>query len=115
MSNSQSEHNGIKVVHDRVLLKMDEPAQMTAAGILLIKNREEKPPHHGEVLAVGPGYQQDDGGYTPLDVKPGDRVVIEPYQGQHLTINGEEVTLVKAQYILAIEEVIHAEEEKAAA
>lgn len=59
----------------------------------------------GTVVAVGPGYTQNDGTVMPLTVKVGDKVFVGEYEGQGRFKDGEtEITLYRASNILAIVE-----------
>ena len=55
-----------------------------------------------EVLAVGPGARDDKGKVTPLDVAPGDRVLIGKWAGTEVTIDGEELLIVGESDIMGV-------------
>lgn len=40
----------------------------------------------GKVLMTGPGYWNDDGGYEPLDIKPGAVVILPQYVTQQISV-----------------------------
>jgi len=79
----------IKPLHDRVLVKPLEKAEMTKGGIVLPDTAKEKP-QEGEVVAVGPGKPDEDGKPIPMTVKVGDRVIYARYAGTEIEIEGEE-------------------------
>jgi len=90
-----------KPLHDRVLIRRVAEDEKTAGGIIIPDTAKEKP-MQGEVLAVGPGYKEDDGTVRPLDVKEGDWVLFGKWAGTEVTIDGEELTILKESDIFGI-------------
>lgn len=88
-------------LHDRVLIKRAAPETKTAGGIILPDTAEEKP-MEGEVVAVGSGHVNDNGEVRPLDVKAGDKVIFSKWAGTELTIDGEELMVMKESDIIGI-------------
>ena len=64
----------VKPLGDRVFVKVSASEEKTSGGILLPDTAKEKP-QVGEVAAVGPGKRNDDGSFTALEVKVGDKVL----------------------------------------
>ena len=87
---------------DRVILKMVETEETTKGGIILTGSAKEKP-SVAEVISVGPGGMVD-GKEVTMTVKPGDKVLTSKYSGTQVKIDGEEVTIVRQNDILAIVE-----------
>ena len=56
-----------------------------------------------EVLAVGPGGMVD-GKEVVMNVKVGDKVITSKYAGTQVKLDGEEVTIVRQNDILAVVE-----------
>ena len=92
-----------KPLHDRVLVRRMEQANKTAGGIIIPDTAKEKP-MEGEVVAIGSGVRAEDGTVTPLDVKPGDRVLFGQWSGTEVKIDGEELLIMKESDILGIVE-----------
>lgn len=90
-----------KPLHDRVLVRRIEANEKTAGGIIIPDTAKEKP-QEGEVVAVGPGTRSQDNGLTPLDVQPGDRILFGKWSGTEVTINGEELLIMKESDILGV-------------
>jgi len=88
-------------LHDRVLIKRVEVENKTAAGIIIPDSAKEKP-MQGAVLAVGSGRRNEDGSVTPLDVKAGDQVLFGKWAGTEVTIDGEDVLIMKESDLLGI-------------
>ena len=88
----------IKPLADRVLIKMVESQETTKSGIILSSGSKEKP-QIAEVVAVGPGTED-----IKMNVKVGDKVIINKYSGTEVKFEGTEYTIVKQEDILAIVE-----------
>ena len=70
----------VKPLYDRILVKRVDTQESVRGGIIIPDTAKEKP-MEGQVIAVGSGRVQDDGKVQPLQVKPGDRVLIGKYAG----------------------------------
>ena len=91
----------IQPLADRVLVKrLDEEEEQKVGGIIIPDTAKEKP-QEAEVMAVGPG-GMDDGKRVPLEVKPGDKVLIGKYSGTEVKIEGEEYLIIREDELLAI-------------
>ncbi len=88
-------------LHDRVLVRRIEAEDKTSGGIIIPDTAKEKP-IEGEVLAVGPGAKNDKGEVAPMDVKVGDRVLFGKWSGNEVTIEGEELVIMKESDIMGI-------------
>jgi len=85
----------IKPLADRVLIKMVESEETTKSGIILSSGSKEKP-QIAEVVAVGPGTEE-----VKMEIKVGDKVIINKYSGTEVKYEGTEYTMVKQEDILA--------------
>lgn len=88
-------------LHDRVLVRRLEEDDKTAGGIIIPDTAKEKP-QQGEVIAVGPGAKNEQGEISPLDVKPGDRILFGKWSGTEVKIDGEELLIMKESDILGV-------------
>ena len=88
-------------LHDRVLVRRAEAETKTAGGIIIPGTAEEKP-SEGEIVAVGNGYVNDNGEVRALDVKEGDRVIFSKWAGTEVTIDGEELMVMKESDVIGI-------------
>ncbi len=88
-------------LHDRVVLKRVEQEAKTAGGIYIPDTAKEKP-MEGEIVAVGPGARDEQGKVVPLDVKKGDRVLFSKWSGTEITINGQELLVMKESDIVGV-------------
>ena len=83
----------IKPLGNKVLIKR-AAAQTSKGGIFLPDSAQEKP-KQGEVIAVGPGKQNDEGKFEPLNVAKGDTVLFGGYAGRE--VPGEEDILILSE------------------
>jgi chaperonin GroES len=88
-------------LHDRVVVRRVDEDERTAGGIIIPDTAKEKP-QQGEVVATGPGIADDKGQIQPLDVQAGDRVLFGKWSGTEVTINGEDVLIMKESDILGV-------------
>ena len=90
----------VKPLGDRVFIKVSASEEKTSGGILLPDTAKEKP-QLGEVAAVGPGKRNDDGSFTELEVKVGDKVLYSKYAGTDIKLGGDDYVLLSEKDILA--------------
>jgi chaperonin GroES len=88
-------------LHDRILVRRIEESETTRGGIIIPDTAKDKP-QEGEVIAVGKGKINEEGKVRPLDVKEGDRVLFGKYSGTDITIDGEELTIMREEEVLGI-------------
>jgi len=100
-------------LHDRVVLRRIEEDERTKGGIIIPDTAKEKP-QQGEVVAVGPGARDEKGVIQPLDVKAGDRVLFGKWSGTEVTIDGEELLVMKESDIMGVLEGAASAKKKAA-
>ena len=88
-------------LHDRVVVRRIEEDEKTAGGIIIPDTAKEKP-MQGEVVAVGPGARNEKGEITPLDVRPGDRVMFAKWSGTEVKMGRDELLIMKESDIMGI-------------
>lgn len=80
----------LKPLKDRVVAKIEKPAEKTAAGILLGEAKEK--PAYAVVEAVGP---------EVASVKKGDRIVYKEYSTTEVKLEEKNYIILKEEDILA--------------
>jgi len=90
----------IKPLADRVLIKIQKGEEKTKSGIILANVDKEKS-QIAEVVAVGLGGNVE-GNNIEMDVKVGDKVIINKYAGTEIEYEGQEYLIIKQYDILAI-------------
>ncbi|MCK5592429.1 MAG: co-chaperone GroES [Candidatus Pacebacteria bacterium] len=88
-------------LHDRVLLRRLESESKTTGGIIIPDTAKEKPAQ-AEVVSVGTGIRDESGKLVDLVVKEGDLVLFSKWSGSEVTIDGEELLVVKESDIMGI-------------
>ena len=86
---------------DRLIVEILEEEEITVSGIVLPDTAKEKP-QKGKVLAVGDGRWDEDGEKRiPLDVVEGDEVLYSKYGGTDITVEGEDLLVLRESDVLA--------------
>ena len=91
----------LKPLHDRVLVRRTEGEEKTAGGLIIPESAKEKPAE-GEIVAAGEGARKESGDLIPMAVKTGDRVLLGKWSGTEVTVDGEELLIMKESDVLGI-------------
>ncbi|MCH7893058.1 MAG: co-chaperone GroES [Proteobacteria bacterium] len=91
----------IRPLHDRVIIKRMEEERTSAGGIVIPDSAAEKP-IKGEVVAVGNGKILESGDVRPLDLKVGDKVLFGKYSGTEVTVDGDELLVMREEDVMAV-------------
>jgi len=91
----------IRPLHDRVIIRRMEDEKTSPGGIVIPDSAAEKP-IKGQVVAVGKGKILDNGDVRPLDVKKGDLILFGKYSGTEVSVDGEELLVMREDDITAI-------------
>ena len=90
----------LKPLSDRIVVKAHEAEEKTASGIILPDTAKEKP-QMGEVLAIGPGKLNENGTLNKMTLKKGDKVLYGKYSGSEVSVDGEDLMIMRESDILA--------------
>ena len=85
---------------DRVVVRALEETEQMRGGLYIPDTAKEKP-QQGEIVAVGPG-RFDEGKRVPMDVKVGDKVLYGKYSGTEVTVDGEQLLILRESDVLAV-------------
>ena len=91
----------VKPLYDRLLARRVEEGEQVKGGIIIPDSAKEKP-QEAEIIAVGNGKRLDDGKIVPLDVKAGNKVLIGKYSGTDITVEGEELVILREDEVLGV-------------
>jgi chaperonin GroES len=91
----------VRPLQDRILVRRVAEEEKTKGGIIIPDTAKEKP-QQGEVLAVGNGRILENGTKVALDIKVGDKVLFGKYNGSDVTIDGEDVLILREEEVLAV-------------
>ena len=92
----------LKPLQDRVLIKMIKAEETTESGIILGGASKEST-KIAEVVAVG-NEKNNNEDYEKINLKKGDKVVVNKYTGSEIKYKGENFIILKQEDILAIVE-----------
>ena len=94
--------SGTKVnpLSDRVVVRALEETEQMRGGLYIPDTAKEKP-QQGEIIAVGPG-KYEDGKLVPMGVKVGDKVLYGKYSGTEVTIDSEQLLILREADVLAV-------------
>lgn len=90
-----------KPLHDRVVVRRVQGEDKTKGGLIIPDSAKEKPAE-GEVVACGEGARKDSGELIKMTVKAGDRILFGKWSGTEVTLNGEELLIMKESDILGV-------------
>ena len=76
-----------KPLHDRVLVRRVESEEKTAEGL---------------IVSAGEGARKDSGELIPMSVSEGDKVLFGKWSGTEVTVEGEELLIMKESDVLGI-------------
>ncbi len=92
--------NSVSPLADRVVVRATEETEQMRGGLFIPDTAKEKP-MQGEVLAVGPGrYEKDK--RVPMELKVGDKVLYGKYSGTEVTIDNEQLLILREADVLAV-------------
>jgi len=83
------------------LVRRIEGDEKTAGGLIIPDSAKEKPAE-GEVIACGEGARKDSGELIPMAVKAGDKVLFGKWSGTEVSIDGEELLIMKESDIMGL-------------
>jgi chaperonin GroES len=88
-------------LHDRVIVRPAAPEEKSKGGIIIPDTAKEKP-MQGQVVAVGNGKVAENGTVTALTVKVGDTVLYGKYSGTEISIEGDDMLIMRESDIFAV-------------
>ncbi|MGR3760022.1 co-chaperone GroES [Roseobacteraceae bacterium NS-SX3] len=91
----------LKPLHDRVLVRRVESEEKTAGGLIIPDSAKEKP-SEGVVVACGEGARKDSGELIAMAVSEGDRILFGKWSGTEVTVDGEELLMMKESDIMGV-------------
>ncbi len=92
--------SSVSPLADRVVVRALEETEQMRGGLFIPDTAKEKP-MQGEVLAVGPGrYEKDK--RVPMELKVGDKVLYGKYSGTEVTIDNEQLLILREADVLAV-------------
>src|SRR4051812_45698566 len=100
MHNMATKTSSVAPLADRVVVRALEETEQMRGGLFIPDTAKEKP-MQGEVIAVGPGrYEKDK--RVPMELKVGDKVLYGKYSGTEVTIDTEQLLILREADVLAV-------------
>ena len=100
MATKSAASTKVSPLADRVVIKALEETEQMRGGLYIPDTAKEKP-QQGEIVAVGPG-RFDEGKRVPMELKVGDKVLYGKYSGTEVTIDGEQLLILRESDVLAV-------------
>lgn len=86
---------------NRVLVKRLKAEETLKGGIILPETAKKKQ-EQAEVIALGTGKKDKNGKLIEMPVAKGNKILMERYSGQEVTLNDEEYIILRADDIIAV-------------
>ncbi|MFT6168913.1 MAG: chaperonin GroES [Celeribacter sp.] len=90
-----------KPLHDRVVVRRVESDEKTAGGLIIPDSAKEKP-SEAIIVSVGEGARKDSGELIAPSVAAGDKVLFGKWSGTEITVDGEDLLIMKESDILGV-------------
>jgi chaperonin GroES len=92
----------LKPLYDRVIVRRDA-AEETHKGLIIIPDAAKEKMQTGVVVAAGEGRVSDlTNDIRPMSVKKDDKVLFGKFTGDEITVNGEELIMMREDQIYGI-------------
>ena len=91
----------LQPLDDRIVVRPNDAEATTASGLVIPDTAKEKP-QRGEVVAVGEGKTADSGSLIKPQVAVGDQVLYGKYAGTEITVDGEDLLIMRESDIFAV-------------
>jgi chaperonin GroES len=100
MATKTQSNTKVAPLADRVVVRALEETEQMRGGLFIPDTAKEKP-QQGEIIAVGPG-RYEKNVRVPMELKTGDKVLYGKYSGTEVTIDGEQLLILRESDVLAI-------------
>jgi len=91
----------VRPLSDRILVRRVDAEEQMKGGIIIPDTAKETP-QEAEVIAVGPGKRNKNGGVIAPAVKSGEKILIGKYAGTEIEVDGDEYVIVNEDDVLGI-------------
>jgi len=89
-------------VGDHVIVKALKVEQLSPSGIIIPETVDKERPERGEVIAVGPGREFDNGNRSVMPCVVGQTVLFKKYTPDEIKVEGVEFLVIRAEDVIAI-------------
>lgn len=88
-------------IEDNVVIQKVTDSDQTAGGVIIPDTTQEGT-LQGEVIAVGPGRNLENGGRSSMQCNVGDIIVYPKYGAKEVEIDGDDYLIIKEKDLLTI-------------
>ena len=92
----------LKPLGNRILVKRLEAEEKK--GGIIVPDTAKKKQEVARVIAIGTGKKDKQGKMIPFPVQVNDKILMEKYTGQEVTLDGEDLVILRTEDIIAIVE-----------
>jgi len=92
----------LRPLSDNLVVKALDEKEPSASGIVLPDTVHKEKPERGEVIAIGPGRQLDNGQIAAMTVEVGQKIVFRKYSPDEIKVEGETYLVIRESDVLLI-------------
>jgi len=89
-------------IGDHIIVKAVKAERTSPSGILIPETVDKERPERGEVMAIGPGRDLENGLKTAMPVSVGQIVLFKKYAPDEIKVDGEDYLVIRAEDVMAI-------------
>ncbi len=89
-------------VGDHIIVKAVKVEHLSPSGIIIPETVDKERPERGEVIAVGPGRELDNGNRSVMPCVVGQTVLFKKYTPDEIKVEGVEFLVIRAEDVIAI-------------
>jgi len=91
----------LQPIGDRIVVRRDVSEDTTSGGIILPDSAQDKPVR-GIVLCIGDGKILADGTRSKMQLAKGDHVLFSSYAPDEISVDGEDLLLMREEDVIAV-------------
>ena len=89
-------------ISDHIVFKPVSAEEKSVSGIIIPDTVNKERPERGEVIAIGPGRELENGSRSKMEVQPGQIVLFKKYAPDEVKMNNEEFLLIRMEDVMGI-------------
>lgn len=89
-------------ISDHIVVKPVSAEEKSVSGIIIPDTVNKERPERGEVIAIGPGRELENGSRSKMEVQPGQIVLFKKYAPDEVKMNNEEFLLIRMEDVMGI-------------
>ncbi len=91
-------------VGDHIIVKAVKAERLSPSGIIIPETIDKERPERGEVIAVGPGRELEDGKRASMPIIIGQVVLFKKYAPDEIKVDGQDLLVITLSDVMAIVE-----------